>query len=137
MGLSSPLRKALRLLMDIWIFRKGIYLWEQAWTSTLIHFSGIIAYAFLAQGLHIPVSFLDLVLLVPLISLISLIPISIAGWGLREMGAVWLFGLVGLSRADALALSITYGLSLMLSGIPGLYLFLKGRIQGFSATGIE
>lgn len=61
---------------------------------------------------------------VPVIFLIALIPVSFAGWGLREVGAVWLFGMVGIAKESALAMSVCFGLLLVLAGLPGLMLFL-------------
>ena len=45
-----------------------------------------------------------------LISYISLIPISLGGWGVRETSTVLLFKLYAISEVSAFSLSITYGL---------------------------
>ena len=72
-------------------------------------------------------NFLSYFLLVPLVFLISLIPVSFAGWGIREAGAIWLFGMVNMPKEDALILSIAYGTMLILSGLPGLILFMQSK----------
>ena len=64
----------------------------------------------LALGLRIPLGLLDTVLLMPLVSLVSSLPISVSGWGVREGVMVVAFGLVGVPASSALLLSILLGL---------------------------
>jgi len=73
----------------------------------------------IAAGLHLDVGWFDCLILVPPVMLISMVPISIAGWGVREGAMVSAFGLVGLGAADALALSIVFGVIVSLVGVPG------------------
>ena len=84
----------------------------------------------LAQALGLErVDLLDCIVLVPPVILITTIPISIAGWGLREGAMVTLFAFVGLAQGDAFVLSILFGVvSLMLSLPAGLvWLASSGR----------
>jgi hypothetical protein len=53
-----------------------------------------------------------------------MLPISVGGWGVREGAAIGLFGLVGVSSADALAWSILLGLAGIVAAIPGSLLWL-------------
>ena len=119
------LQKPLQLLADLPRFRKGLPLWEQTWTSTIVHFNGIAAYGLLGQALGIQVDWLLFVLLVPLVFLVALIPLSFAGWGIREAGAVWLFGAAGIAPENALAMSVCFGLMLIVASVPGLLLFMS------------
>ena len=48
-----------------------------------------------------------------------MIPLSIAGWGVREGAAVYLLTYVGIGMEDALALSILLGLVTLLVALPG------------------
>lgn len=122
--LNPVFLKLIQIFCDVWAFRKGASLWEQAWTSAIVHFNGIVTYALLGIALGINVEPITFLLVVPVIFLIALIPISFAGWGLREAGAVWLFGMVGIANESALAMSVCFGLLLVLAGLPGLFLFL-------------
>ena len=70
------------------------------------------------------VNILTYMLIIPLVFLVALLPISFAGWGVREMGAVWLFSMVGMSEERSFLLSISYGVMLLLCGLPGLIWFL-------------
>ena len=47
------------------------------------------------------------------------LPISIAGWGVREQAMVTAFALIGVPGEGALALSILFGLIALLFGLPG------------------
>ena len=68
-------------------------------------------------------------LLLPLIMLVSSIPISFAGWGLRESVMVVGLGFAGISAADALALSVSFGIAQILVGLPGVVVIVKSSFR--------
>lgn len=72
------------------------------------------------MGVALPLA-LGCALLVPAIMEIAMLPVSLAGWGLREGAAVVAFGALGLPADQALGASIAFGLTLaavsMLGGI--------------------
>ena len=78
----------------------------------------------IAQALSIRVGFFDCILLVPPVMLISMIPASIGGWGLREGAMVVALGIAGVAAADALSISLMFGIVLLISAIPGAILWL-------------
>lgn len=125
--LNSVLLKLIQIFSDVWMFKKGVPLWEQVWTSAIVHFNGIVTYVLLGFALGINVNFITFLLVVPIIFLIALIPVSYAGWGLREAGAVWIFGMVGIANESALAMSIYFGLLLVVAGLPGLFIWIYRR----------
>jgi uncharacterized protein (TIRG00374 family) len=84
------------------------------------------AYA-LTRGLGIAVGLIDCWVMIPPVVLLTTLPISIAGWGVREGASVALLGFVGVSPADALAMSVAYGIVLIVVGIPGGLLWLRGQ----------
>jgi uncharacterized membrane protein YbhN (UPF0104 family) len=74
----------------------------------------------LAHGLHFPISRIHVALFTPLIFLISSLPIFYQGWGGREAIVMVTIGGVGtVSSAQAVALSIAFGVVVFLSSIPG------------------
>lgn len=96
--------------------------------SVAVHLGVIASVWLLARALGIDAGFLDCLVLVPPIVVITLAPISIAGWGVREGAMVLGFALVGIGEADALVLSVAVGLSQIVAGIPGGVLWLmRGR----------
>ena len=79
-----------------------------------------------ASGLGLAIGPLDCLILVPPIVLLTMLPISLAGWGVREGAMVVGFGLVGVLAADAFALSVAFGLLNAATGLPGGLLWLIG-----------
>ena len=71
-----------------------------------------------ALGLE-QVDLLDCIVLIPPVILITTIPISIAGWGLREGAMVTLFAFVGVGQSDAFVLSVLFGVVNLLLSLPG------------------
>ncbi len=86
-------------------------------------------YAF-AVGLQLNLSFWDCLALFPAVILVTLIPISFAGWGLREGAMVVLFGFAGVEPDTALALSLAFGATLMASALPGCAFWLTWHAPG-------
>lgn len=83
----------------------------------------------ISLALNLSVPFLYFFLFVPLMSVISMLPISIAGLGLREGSAVYLFTKVGLDVAGALSLSLLwFTVTALCSGLGGI-VFLVGHSQ--------
>jgi uncharacterized membrane protein YbhN (UPF0104 family) len=78
-----------------------------------------------AVGLHL--SLLDDLIVIPLMTLATVAPISVGGWGLREGLLVVLLGRFGIAGSDALAYSLLLGCCNALSAAPGLVLWLARR----------
>ena len=82
---------------------------------------------FVAQEVGINADLIGCLVIVPIALLISFIPISIAGWGLREGAMVAGFAYVGVSATDAVFLSVTLGLCTTTVGLIGGILWLLTR----------
>ena len=87
--------------------------------AILGHVQISLAVYLLALGLGIAVSVADCLALVPAVIFIMLLPISVAGWGVREGAMVVAFGLVGVSAEAAFALSVLFGLIVVAIALPG------------------
>ncbi len=74
---------------------------------------------FAAKAIGSSVSLLHSLLLIPPVILIAAIPVSIAGWGVREGAMVAAFTFAGLSDTDALAISVLFGAGLFAIGAIG------------------
>jgi len=70
------------------------------------------------------VSILDCMVLMPPVMLVTTLPISIAGWGVREGAMVAAFAMVGVQADDALALSFLFGVTSIIFALPGGVLWL-------------
>lgn len=73
----------------------------------------------LALGLNIKVSLIDCLILFPPVILALTLPISIAGFGLRENIMIVAFGWVGVSPAAAAVLGLLFGLCSIATALPG------------------
>ncbi len=84
-------------------------------------------------GLDLGASLADCMVLAPLVVLAGMLPISFGGWGIREGAAILLFGLVGLSQAEAFALSAIFGLCSVAVTLPGSMLWVTLERAGEAA----
>lgn len=84
----------------------------------------------LGLGLGLEITLIDCLVLVPTVLLIMTLPISIAGWGVRETAMVGLFGLIGVPNEGALVLSVLFGLIGIAVAIPGGVVWLASRDRG-------
>jgi hypothetical protein len=83
-----------------------------------------------AQGLALPLP--DAAVLFTVMIGVVLVPISIGGWGLRELAVISLLGSYGVAPERALLLSVCFGLALAVGSLPGalawlLYPFAPAR----------
>jgi uncharacterized membrane protein YbhN (UPF0104 family) len=89
-------------------------------------FNIAVIYAFVL-GLGVELSLLHALVLIPPVLFLSMMPVSLAGWGVRETAMVAALGAVGVSAAQSLALSISYGVALVLVSLPGGLLWFYNR----------
>jgi len=84
---------------------------------------------FLAGALAVGVdtSLFVLLPLVPPLLMTMLIPVSVAGWGIREGAAAALWGAAGLQASDGILLSMAYGVLVLISSLPGGIVLLRAR----------
>lgn len=89
----------------------------------------------LARALGVPLGLLDCLAIIPPIMLATALPISIAGWGVREGAMVAGLALLGVAAEAALALSIAFGLLQIVIVLPGglLWAFMRGNALPRSA----
>ena len=106
-------------------FKGSIQIIRQLVISVFIHLFVVTAIYFIALSLGLHQPFWVFLLFVPISLLLTMIPISFAGWGIRESAMVFLFSLVGASNEVVLTMSVVYGLILIISSLPASYFFLK------------
>jgi uncharacterized membrane protein YbhN (UPF0104 family) len=118
--LAELSRESRRLLMHSG--RCAAVLGLSVLTTTL----AIVAYKFIGDGIGSRLSFGVWVMVVPPVTLIQLLPVSLAGWGIREAALVVALGLFGIPAEAALAISILVGVCLILTGLPGGLIWIAG-----------
>jgi len=87
--------------------------------SFLIHALTAVQAWGVAQGIGSGISVGDAFLLVLPVMLIATIPVSIAGWGVRESALVMAFSYAGLPAADGLVVSVLLGVVMFATGLIG------------------
>ena len=79
----------------------------------------------IAKFLLIDLSLINSILILPVIFLISAIPISISGWGLREGSMIILLSYINISKEQAVSLSLVVGISYLIANVPALLLLFR------------
>ncbi len=97
--------------------------------SILYQFVSIYLRYMIALAFGIEISFLPFLVFIPLINLVTLLPISFGGLGLREIAFVYTFSNIGgLSEESALVLSIGSYIMLIINALMGAVLFFYDNI---------
>jgi uncharacterized membrane protein YbhN (UPF0104 family) len=87
--------------------------------SIAIHVMTVVAAWATAKAVAMPLEFAFALFLIPPVLLIATIPISIAGWGVREGAMIAAFGYAGLAAGDGLVLSVLFGAAAFVVGALG------------------
>jgi len=103
--------------------------------SVLNHLLSVVIAFCVSLAIAAPVSFAQMVLLIPPISLITLMPISIAGWGVREQSMQVAFSYAGLSAADGVTISLLFGAVYFIVGAAGGLAWLLSSEKAAKGTG--
>lgn len=82
-------------------------------------------FAFCARATATHLSPEAVVTLVPLVLTAMVIPLSVAGWGLREGAAAGLLPLAGVSPEAAVAASLAFGAVILVGSLPGVLVLLR------------
>ena len=111
--------------LAIWRSRRGALL--VIGLSIAIQLVNVVVLYVIGEGLGINFRFVDGLLLFPTVLFLSMLPISVAGWGVREGAMVTALGLVGVPGHQSLALSVCFGLCLVAVSLPGAAVWLMSR----------
>ncbi|MGJ4892270.1 lysylphosphatidylglycerol synthase transmembrane domain-containing protein [Bradyrhizobium sp. HKCCYLS3077] len=96
--------------------------------SLSVHVLAVVIAWCAVRSIAASVGFEQLFLLTPPIMLITMLPISIAGWGVREATMMVTFGYAGLAPADGTVVSILFGaIYFIVGGMGGLVWILSAE----------
>ncbi len=87
--------------------------------SLLIHVLAVVIAWCAVRAIAASADFEQIFMLIPPIMLITMLPISIAGWGVREASMMVAFGYAGLAPADGTVVSLLFGASFFVVGAIG------------------
>jgi uncharacterized membrane protein YbhN (UPF0104 family) len=127
-----PLPKSLLRLLEFGVmFLRQVRLSAAATALAMLsQFLACLAVYMLARAAGVDVSLLLCLVLMPTILFATMLPISIGGWGVRESAMVYLFTAASVPSADALALSIQFGLLTLVAALPGVLFIPINRVNG-------
>jgi glycosyltransferase 2 family protein len=91
--------------------------------SALLQTSLAICQYLLGIGLGLDITLGTFVLIVPITNVVASLPLTINGLGMREAGYLLLLGLAGVSKDQAVALSILYFAATLVGGFTGVFAF--------------
>jgi glycosyltransferase 2 family protein len=100
------------------------------WGLTLLaYFIFFLTSWFLFKALGLPISLIDTAYIITIVSLVMLLPFTIAGFGTRELGMVYLLAYHGVTAEIAISFSLLHFISFFLwGGIVGLPFWLFNQI---------
>jgi uncharacterized membrane protein YbhN (UPF0104 family) len=104
--------------------------------SVLIQVLGVFTVYVLARGLGQDFPLGPLFAFFPIVVVLSAVPISIAGIGVREASMVLLLGTLGVEPAAATALSLAWFLSVTVGTFLGLYEYFRQKDWRTSREGL-
>ncbi len=106
--------------------------------SFLVHFLAVVIAWCVVQSIAAPVGFDQTFLLIPPVMLVTMLPISIAGWGVREATMGLAFGYAGLVTNEGVNISLLYGaVSFIVGAFGGLVWILSAEKAAKDTEQIE
>jgi uncharacterized membrane protein YbhN (UPF0104 family) len=140
----------LRVLERWWLTRHLVTASRLAWRlcrsaaaarvaalSFAIHLLTVLAAWGAARSVHATVDFAQILFLFLPVMLIATVPISIAGWGLRESAMIMAFSYAGLAEGDGLIVSLLYGAATLAVGAIGGVVWIASGYSWGSVKTIE
>jgi uncharacterized protein (TIRG00374 family) len=107
-------------IIKVWLHRPGVLVgaFVLSWLSSFVIFFGI---WILARGLGMDIALYEVMGIMVLTYFISMLPISINGYGLREVAVTALYIQVGASLEQASTLAVITRFMLLLETLPGAF----------------
>jgi uncharacterized membrane protein YbhN (UPF0104 family) len=126
--------KVVRLIQTLPVWARRVFLsWRTIGSTTvlsvIIHAAIGTSFWILAQSLGVRAPLLDFVVLAPLVMLITAVPVSIGGWGVREGAMITAMSLIEVPGSTSLTVSIEFGFLMILVGLPGGLIWLLDSDQ--------
>ena len=96
--------------------------------AMVAHLATIAIFFVVASALGLDLPLFSAIAVMCAVQLVGALPISVAGWGVRELALVQAFGYMGLPTETVILASVTYGLILFMMQAPG-FLLLARRVR--------
>ncbi len=116
------------------VLRDGRRVLRQVGLSLAIHAFSILNIYLVGRSVGLDYDIVTFAVIAPPVFLLTLIPVSLAGWGIREGAMIGLFTLLGADKTVVLSMSLLYGIILVIASLPGLWITLQGRLHRHRPT---
>jgi uncharacterized membrane protein YbhN (UPF0104 family) len=120
-----------------WRLCRSPVAWRVAAIAISVHLLTVLSAWAAARAAHASVNIVQTLFVVLPVVLVATIPISIAGWGVRESAMVMAFSYAGLPESDGLIVSIVYGATTLASGAVGGIVWVASGYKWSSVKTIE
>jgi uncharacterized membrane protein YbhN (UPF0104 family) len=130
----GPRLARLTELGRVYLRRPHLLVWSTG-LSVLVQLANVVLWWLVGRGLGLPVPFAYYGVAVPLVALLTLLPISLGGTGLRELGAVVLLAPVGVGAAEAVTLSVAQFAACAAASLAGGVIYLFGNFPRVGEPG--
>ena len=97
-----------------------------AWSIVALSLNMLALFA-IGRGVGVDINFTTYFILGPIVFLAKSFPVSVAGWGAREVAMVYFFGMAGVDASNALAMSLLVGVLTLLGSSIGGVLWIARR----------
>jgi len=104
--------------------------------SFIVHLMTVLAAWCMVQSVSASVNFTLLLFMVPPVILIATVPVSIAGWGVREGSMIVAFAYAGLPQSDGLVVSVLIGITFFVIGAIGGLIWIAGGMRRPETTDV-
>jgi uncharacterized protein (TIRG00374 family) len=95
--------------------------------SILIQLGHVVTIYLISLSIGVNLNFIEVSLIAPTVLLVSMLPISYGGWGVREGAMIVGLGFFSIAKECSLSISVIYGFVQIISSAPGLLLWLKSK----------
>ncbi|SDK15081.1 conserved hypothetical protein [Billgrantia gudaonensis] len=119
-GLGDDLRRSL-LAASVWP--------RQLAGSLLVVASYALVFVCAARAIGVTLPLGTLLALAPPVLIAMLVPVAVAGWGVREGAAALIWAVAGLPPAQGVAVSATYGILVLVASLPGAFCLLVDLVR--------
>ncbi|MGM4961940.1 lysylphosphatidylglycerol synthase transmembrane domain-containing protein [Tardiphaga sp. 1201_B9_N1_1] len=94
--------------------------------SILIHILTVIVVWCVVRSISAPVTFVEVAQIIPPVIIVTMIPVSIAGWGVREASMGLAFAYAGLAANEGINVSLLFGIVSFIVGATGGLFWILG-----------
>jgi uncharacterized protein (TIRG00374 family) len=115
-----PVRECARLTQALGTVLSDRRFLSSAWCSLFIMALSMAAFWLIAAAAGARADLASVLGIFPIVLLASVLPISVGGWGSRELGLVALYPYFGTEPPVAMAVSIAFGLATLIAGLVSL-----------------